>query len=124
MTNISQTLAERKPSSQNSQPNPAPVRSCLEAVKNAEAQKEHARRHIQEWLPRFVGADQIFECRALKVQQGSGERTYSGFFDTDHIDELATECVALSGSAEGVYISLNELDPRLLDRRNNYLGIA
>lgn len=77
------------------------------------------------WLRLFAATDQIIELRALKVSSGSwSKRTYSGFFDTEHLPEMAAEALHLTKNAEGVYFTLNPLNRALLSRRCNRVDVA
>ncbi|MBW2674590.1 MAG: hypothetical protein JRD89_14465, partial [Deltaproteobacteria bacterium] len=57
----------------------------------------------------------VFEVRGVKP------RPISGYFDADHLDEAARQIEALdaAGTVEGLYITLNEVNPDLLARRAN-----
>jgi len=57
----------------------------------------------------------VFEVRAL------GDRTASGYFETDHIPEAADKIEALdaAGTYHGIYVTLNPVHPALLSRRAN-----
>src|SRR5262245_26429399 len=57
---------------------------------------------VAEWLRILLEEGQVVELRAIKVDGSWGRRgTWSGFFDTDHLDELAEAALQLSGNAEG-----------------------
>jgi P4 family phage/plasmid primase-like protien len=80
---------------------------------------------IAEWLRILVEEGQVVELRAIKVEgYGTSRWTWSGFFDTDHIDELAEAALQLTGRAEGVYFTLNPVNPELLARRCNKVDRA
>ncbi|HRT12748.1 MAG TPA: DUF5906 domain-containing protein [Methanoculleus sp.] len=57
----------------------------------------------------------VFEVRAL------GDRTASGYFDADHLEQAAKAIEALdaTGSYHGIYVTLNPVNPALLSRRSN-----
>ena len=57
----------------------------------------------------------VVEIRALKVD--GTKRTDSGYFNSR--EQFVSDAVALSGSAPGVYFTLNRIDPALLARCNN-----
>jgi hypothetical protein len=59
----------------------------------------------------------IVELRALKVCRGHDTNTYSGYFGNR--DALVAYAEQLSPHAEGVYITLNAINPALLARRQN-----
>ena len=55
------------------------------------------------------------ELRAPEVDFGNGfKATVSGFYDSDHLLDMAIEAVNLTEAAPGVYFTLNPLDPELL----------
>src|SRR5947209_7748277 len=74
---------------------------------------------IASWLRRLVDPDQVVELRALRVSDGRTSVTRSGFFDYDHLQEMAKTAIWLTSSSEGVYFTLNPLDRALLARRCN-----
>ncbi len=77
-------------------------------------------RQMTEWLRVFVQEDQVVELRALNVEMRNGAKvTYSGFYNFEGLDQMAADALDLSGSAEGVYFTLNPLDKSLLARRYN-----
>ncbi len=57
----------------------------------------------------------VFEVRAL------GDRAASGYFDADHLEQAAKAIEALdsAGTYEGIYFTLNTINPALLSRRAN-----
>lgn len=57
----------------------------------------------------------VFEVRAL------GDRTASGYFDADHLEQAAKAIEALdaAGTYSGIYVTLNPVNPALLSRRSN-----
>ena len=60
------------------------------------------------------------ELRAPEVDFGNGfKATVSGFYDSDHLLDMAIEAVNLTEAAPGVYFTLNPLDPELLALRTN-----
>jgi putative DNA primase/helicase len=76
----------------------------------------HARR-IARWLGLVTAPGQVVELRALNVAMPGGARlTWSGFF-ADDLDTLADRALDLTAEADGVYVTLNPLDPSLLARR-------
>ena len=76
---------------------------------------------IAAWLRTLVPAGSVVELRALNVPQTYGRpKTAFGYFDSLHLDVMATEAVQLSNSgATGVYWTLNPVDPDLLARAAN-----
>lgn len=80
---------------------------------------------IANWLRLFVRPGQVTEIRALDVCMQYGPRkTMSGFYDHDHIDDMAKAAQRLTMSARGVYFIPNPLNPDLLARRNNRVDVA
>jgi hypothetical protein len=55
----------------------------------------------------------VYELRALHTNKG----TVSGYFDD--LSKMAQAAAAWSGKAEGVYMTLNPVNPELLARANN-----
>jgi len=82
--------------------------------------------YVVDWLSVLVGDDQVFEIRGI----GSG-RKYSGFYDRAHIREAAMHALSLTDRKErgqwacnGIYWTLNPLDPSVLARRANRIDVA
>lgn len=76
------------------------------------------------WLPAYrqlISPGQVAELRAVKFRGGSTNwtTTQSGFFDHDHLLEMAKAAIFLSRKAKGVYFTLNPVQPDLLARRCN-----
>lgn len=68
----------------------------------------------------LVEPGQVVELRALDVRRGGGRpHVESGFFDTDHLVEMAEAALRVTLLAKGVYFTLNPLQPDLLARRAN-----
>ena len=73
----------------------------------------------------LVAPDQIVELRALGVQRNGGRpHTEAGFFDHDHLLDLAKAALRVTPYAKGVYFTLNPLHPDLLARRCNRIAWA
>ena len=70
----------------------------------------------------------VVEMRALEVEERSKGRSfwanYSGYFDSEHWEDLANAALRLTGDAAGVYITLNPCAPALLSRRANRVDRA
>jgi hypothetical protein len=75
----------------------------------------------------------VVELRALDVSTPSYRRQHTvlGYFDQDHLKEMAQEAVRLTGlphprlpTAKGVYFTLNPLKPSTLARRCNRVDVA
>lgn len=66
-------------------------------------------------LQLLAPAGGVFEVRAL------GDRTASGYFDADHLEQAAKAIEALdaAGTYSGIYVTLNPVNPALLSRRSN-----
>ena len=75
---------------------------------------------------RFLFApNQVVELRALKVRRGAGRpHTEAGFFDSDHLAEMAKTALEVSKYSKGVYFTLNPLRPDMLARRCNRIDWA
>ena len=72
----------------------------------------------------LIAPDQLVELRALDVRRGGRPHTEAGFFDADHMLDMATTALQVSRVAKGVYFTLNPLNPDLLARRSNKIGWA
>jgi hypothetical protein len=73
----------------------------------------------------FFAPDQIVELRAIGVTDGYGRRfTAAGYFDQEHRSKLAEHALLLSEKAQGVYVTLNPINPALLARRCNRVAKA
>src|SRR3954452_19631274 len=57
---------------------------------------------IVRWLELLTEKGQVTELRALNGVSGSRKVSMSGYFDTDHLQEMATEALRLTHDAEGV----------------------
>jgi hypothetical protein len=75
---------------------------------------------VANWLRILVAPDQVTELRALYVRR-RGERTHTeaGFFDFEHLEQMAASAVDVSTFAKGVYFTMNPLKPSILARRAN-----
>lgn len=75
---------------------------------------------VAEWLRLFVEPGQVTEMRALKVtRDGSWPKTLAGFFDHDHLEEMAQIAMETSANATGVYFIPNPVRPEMLARCAN-----
>ncbi len=72
----------------------------------------------------LVAPGQVVEPRALGVRRGGRPHTEAGFFDADHLRDLARAALLVSRHARGVYFTLNPLNPDLLARRCNRIDWA
>jgi hypothetical protein len=94
-------------------------------------QQERAEQYQQavavttSWLRLFVGPEQVTELRALKVRQGNYRPvTVAGFYDHDHLGEMAKKALELTRQADGVYFTLNPINIALMGRRANRAATA
>jgi hypothetical protein len=69
-----------------------------------------------------VEPGQVVELRALPLAGGRGVQ--SGFYDSDHLPAMARDASQFSERYQGVYFTLNPLNPDLLARRKNWAGAA
>ena len=78
-------------------------------------------RLVADWMSLFVEEGQVVELRALRVVQevSNAKLTWSGFYTADKLDRMAYDALELTADAEGVYFSLNPLEPSLLALRSN-----
>jgi hypothetical protein len=97
----------------------------------APLQLPHAERRarIAEWMRLFVEPGQVVELRVIappvdRKANPHAKYTSSGWFDFDHIDDLAHEAAHYSGADgfDGVYFTPNSLKPKVLERRANYFA--
>lgn len=73
----------------------------------------------------LIAPGQVVELRALGVQRNGGRpHTEAGFFDHDHLLDLAKTALRVTPYAKGVYFTLNPLRPDLLARRCNRIDWA
>jgi hypothetical protein len=76
---------------------------------------------VAAWLALFIGPDQVTELRALDVSTPSYRRphTVAGYFDGEHLLDMAQAALQLGSQSSGVYFVLNGIDPDILARRKN-----
>jgi hypothetical protein len=75
---------------------------------------------VTDWLNVLVAPGQVTELRALKVRRGGGRtHTEAGFFDSDHLRQMAETALEVTPFARGVYFTMNPLKPDVLARRAN-----
>jgi hypothetical protein len=73
----------------------------------------------------LLAPGQVVELRILKANRGYGNpATIGGFYDTNHLAEMARTALAWTEKAAGVYYTINPLDPNLLARRCNTVDVA
>src|SRR5262249_37941766 len=128
MTNISETEFVRNDNHSTSTPPPESVSAwssttCLLGCDNT---YEEVIDQILEWLPLFVPEGYVAELRALKVAdvQFSVPQPRSGFFDAEHVAEMAKQALDVTQDSEGVYFTINPLNRDLLARRCNRVDRA
>ena len=87
---------------------------------------EISRSDVVRTLQLFVAPGQVTELRALGVVTSSYRKphTEAGFFDDQHLEEMAIEAIRLSRTAQGVYFTLNPLNSDLLARCCNRTDVA
>src|SRR5262245_13073384 len=82
-------------------------------------------RQITDWLRLFIEPGQVTELRSLNVtENGRWPRTRAGFFDYQHLDQMAEAALDLERNAVGVYFVPNPVDPALLARCCNRVTVA
>ncbi len=75
---------------------------------------------IERGLRVLIGSGDVVELRALHVTEQYGRPSeHSGYYDTDHLAEMAHDATALTSRSTGVYWTLNPVIPSLLARRAN-----
>lgn len=80
---------------------------------------------VTDWLRIIMAHDQVTELRALDVQHvRERPHTEAGFFDYEHLPQMAELAVDVSACAKGVYFVMNPLNPDLIARRANRIDYA
>jgi hypothetical protein len=77
---------------------------------------------VAAWLPLFIEPGQVTELRAINYTdhpEGKYACTMVGYFDHDHLEDMAREALRLTPHAEGVYFIPNPVNPELIARANN-----
>jgi hypothetical protein len=72
----------------------------------------------------LIEPGQVVELRALDVKGNGRPHTEAGFFDSDHLLQMARAALQVTKRAKGVYFTLNPLQPDLLARRCNRIDWA
>jgi hypothetical protein len=70
---------------------------------------------IQQALTSLTANGQVIELRVLGIN--GKRRTDSGYFND--FQKLARAAVSYNGRAEGIYFTVNPVNPALMDRANN-----
>jgi hypothetical protein len=92
---------------------------------NNRVSPEEAAALLAEQYRLLIAPDQVVELRALGVQRNGGRpHTEAGFFDWDHLLDLAKIALRVTPYAKGVYFTLNPLNLDLLARRCNRIAWA
>ena len=85
-----------------------------------EGQLSKGEQRIARWLKYLIDPGTVVELRAPEVDTGNGFKiTFAGFFDTDHLIDMAVAADTLSTQAAGVYFTLNPVEPELLGLYRN-----
>jgi hypothetical protein len=80
---------------------------------------------VTDWLRLFVQPGEVTELRAIKVHQRYGRpQTIAGFFDHEHLDQMAAEALRLHNQAKGIYFVLNQVDEAMLARICNRVRVV
>jgi AAA domain len=76
---------------------------------------------IVRWLEPLIGPDSVIELRALNCVDNPkyGSFTIAGWFDADHLDDLAAAALVWTPKAEGVYVTMNPVNRDLMARAFN-----
>ena len=76
---------------------------------------------VAQWLRLVVRPGDVVELRILKCVDNPKypDFTVAGYFDYDHLDELAKAAMEWTGKAEGCYVTINPVRPDLLARAAN-----
>ena len=81
-----------------------------------QGQLSKGEQRIARWLECLIDPGTVVELRAPEVDTGNGFKiAFAGFFDTDHLTDMAIVADTLSTQATGVYFTLNPVEPELLE---------
>jgi hypothetical protein len=101
------------------------VSSTAEEILRTPMSREEYVDQMTRVMQLFVEPGQVVELRALGVQSKYGQpHVEAGFFDSDHLHEMAETAMRVMTTAKGVYFTLNPLNPALLARRCNRIDRA
>ncbi len=77
--------------------------------------------HIVQWLKPFVLPGEVYELRILKCEDNPkyGKFQMVGYFDSDHLVELAEAALQYTDMAEGCYVTMNPVNVDFLARAAN-----
>jgi DNA polymerase-1 len=81
---------------------------------------------VAGWLGLFIGPDQVVELRACEVSRRNyfKPHTEAGFFDGQHLQEMAVQAIQLAAVAQGAYFTINPLESAILARCANRTRVA
>jgi hypothetical protein len=76
---------------------------------------------IVRGLKPFVRPGEVYELRILDCVENPkyGKFTMFGYYDSDHLVDLAKAALAWTQNAAGVYVTMNPVNPDLLARAAN-----
>jgi hypothetical protein len=76
---------------------------------------------LARWLRLVVEPGSVVELRILECVDNPkyGSFTVAGYFDPEHLDELAKAAMTWTRKAAGCYLTINSVDPSLLARAAN-----
>jgi hypothetical protein len=78
---------------------------------------------IADWLRLFFEPGDVVELRALDVDRRKDwAQTENGYFDYDHLGDMAEAALEVERYAAGVYFTINPLRPEILSLRANRTG--
>jgi len=83
-------------------------------------------KQVADWLRLLIAPGTVTELRALRCRTAADKRphTRSGYFDFEHLDQMAELAMTVTKWCEGVYWMLNPIRPDLLARRANRIDFA
>ena len=85
-----------------------------------QGQLSKGEQRIARWLKYLIDPGTVVELRAPEVDTGNGFKiAVAGFFDTDHLIDMAVAANMLSTQATGIYFTLNPVEPELLGLYRN-----
>ena len=78
---------------------------------------------VVRWLKPFVLPGEVYELRILDCVDNPQYPPFTmfGYFDSDHLNDLAEAALDWTPKAVGVYVTMNPVVPDLLARANNRL---
>jgi hypothetical protein len=101
------------------------VTNVEQSIDGKKMSQEEAAALLAEQYRLLVAPGQVVELRALNVQRNGGRpHVEAGFFDHEHLADMAKIALHISRHAKGVYFTLNPLNPDLLARRCNRIDWA